>query len=1220
MNSIRRPIAWRKPGKSPAPGPAGVVLGALLLLALLYACLPDIGPVHNPLAPGYDGEYAYTLRFEGGDTLADGDSLPGPWYAFTPYRLDYKTTGRDSFVAFRVRTSPENVIDTTLLGLSGIDWSAPRHRTGDSSVTVYFVKPFVGELLVEGLRPNGETVAKRFPIRVDNPFSIAGPKEIPIQVSVSYTLSQATAQPRPIEAIQWFRETVALRTGKTLSFTAGSEGSFTLRAVVTDSLGHDLATAGYQIEASANAPLPAQVAFPSSERTLPKGEEVVLRASCAGCDSLRWSFASGSTQTTTTDSLTWTFDRSDTVYVSGYNARGEAGNTDTLFLTVQSFALSVEEVLFPKTIGAGKWHTFRARALRANGEPVPEARFLWETSPGEVWDSQMAQADSLRLYFQDSVAAFTLAVRAIAGGDSSFVLERQVVVRAWRPSLTASPASAALHAGDSLQLVLRAKDANSDGAIASVRYATSEDSLWREATGMVAGGDSARVSLELLFSRVGSGWVRAVAVDDQGFVSDTVSVSVTVEPGAPSVTAFAADTGLIYVGGALGLTVSAVDVGGSVTKLHLRAEGTVTRDTTVSVGTPKENVTIPVSWAFNTSGTYRLGVRAEDDAGQVSALRYLPDSLVVSDGRPIVNGITPDTVWVLDDTSFTISAQDANGTVETFAYAFSGAPFTRQSSPTFTRQFSEAGEHALRLFVLDNEGRASDTVSRVITVRLGRPTVGGSMPGEAWAFDEVILDLSSTDSNGNIASFRVNWEAKAGSSFDAFTAPSGQTPNAPVSLGARHTYATPGTKTVLYYVVDDDGFASDTGSTTILVRLGEPSVKKVAVTSTAGTLYVNDAIRFTVQGFDENGKVDSVFASWDGDGTFEASAKAQGDSAVLMHTFAASDSGKQTVRLRVQDDDGLTKDSTVTVTLLSGAPVVSGLSPLLTWINDDSSYTIAASDANGSIEQYFWDWDNDGAWDDSSASDSVTHDFGADARLHSVRLGVRDDDGVWGFGEAQVLVRLGKPTVDMPEVSPPETAIVGDTVFYKVDTGDGSIQVAPVFGDSNGGLVRYYFDVSAPLDTNNTLCKGSEKTCSYSVVSSQVNVPFQMAVFAKDDDGLLAGDTFWVYPDGPPEAPGSFSFAPTNDSVTLIWEKTFDAHDSLDTEYRVLFDYGSASPSTTVMDWTKARNLQTTDIAGVEYFSYTFEKTDSGPAKWRVVVRDKRQAVVESEVVPLIVP
>lgn len=91
---------------------------------------------------------------------------------------------------------------------------------------------------------------------------------------------------------------------------------------------------------------------------------------------------------------------------------------------------------------------------------------------------------------------------------------------------------------------------------------------------------------------------------------------------------------------------------------------------------------------------------------------------------------------------------------------------------------------------------------------------------------------------------------------------------------------------------------------------------------------------------------------------------------------------------------GETEDYTVVIQ--DQAPVCSGLTatpsagepPLLV------NFTASASDPNGSVVRYEWDFDGDGIWDDSTGGNTNSHPYSSEG-IYTARARARDNDGNW---------------------------------------------------------------------------------------------------------------------------------------------------------------------------------------------------------------------------------
>jgi len=106
--------------------------------------------------------------------------------------------------------------------------------------------------------------------------------------------------------------------------------------------------------------------------------------------------------------------------------------------------------------------------------------------------------------------------------------------------------------------------------------------------------------------------------------------------------------------------------------------------------------------------------------------------------------------------------------------------------------------------------------------------------------------------------------------------------------------------------------------------------------------------------------------------------------------------------------------------VLATADVTSGPPPL------DVNFTIVAEDDDGTIDEYAWDFDGDGTFDDSSPTDPspLAHSY-ASAGMFNAKFRATDDDGAWAIDTVAVQV------IADPSNIPPVAILTTDedTVF-----------------------------------------------------------------------------------------------------------------------------------------------------------------------------------------------
>ena len=700
-------------------------------------------------------------------------------------------------------------------------------------------------------------------------------------------------------------------------------------------------------------------------------------------------------------------------------------------------------------------------------------------------------------------------------------------------------------------------------------------------------------TLKTNFPRIGGFVLTATGKTADGEVGDADTLYIMVYDDKPHVDAVTVSPFAILAGDPVTVRVSASVWNGRIDSVLIRDNDGL--DTAVAV-LPGASIETEINVTYATTGKYLISAAAVDSAGNVSDFVPATDSIAVNSGNPVVTGISPNTVYIMDDTLYTIHATDpgAGGSVvQWFVRWEDGGDFIEYADSALQHRFDQPGTYTVELYVADNDGNISETVSDLVTVLRGMPTVEIDAPVSAWVYDEIEVVLHGADTNGTVQQYAVSWDdgvftTQADSLF-------------------MHTFSDSGEKGIRAYVVDEDGNSSDTVDATVTVSLGEPGFTSITTDSSMSRLFVLDPITWTITGTDPNGSVDSVLVSWDGDTVFEVRTPASQNSAAFVHTFARADSGQREIGFRVIDNDGFIVDSTITVMVLSGAPTIESFTPTETWINDDSTYTISANDENGELIAWFLDKNNDGIWNDTSETGDFVVSFPS-AGVQTVRYGVMDEDSVVSLSSTEISVRLGQPGVWSPD---------GDTLFVVTPATGGEVELSIESYDTNGTIERYYWDFfGPPFDTSVAgQFKTTEPATSYTIAPSAVNDPFKIAVFVRDDDNLVSGDTLWLLPDAPPPAPTFFRDGQDGDSTVFKWERKLDVHDGLQTKVQIAycFQTGCASTDSLYPSGSEPTIAEIEDQWGTEDIgggnTANIIKADlphSGLGRWRVILIDAR--------------
>jgi PKD repeat protein len=185
---------------------------------------------------------------------------------------------------------------------------------------------------------------------------------------------------------------------------------------------------------------------------------------------------------------------------------------------------------------------------------------------------------------------------------------------------------------------------------------------WQLDSGAIDSAAPAQPVWQYTFALPGAYSLRAWAIDADGFVSDTDAVSIMVSSNAPVIVAVTAGQALFYKKNAtFRIQAESAATGGTIEKYYWDFDGdTTTRWDTVTLA---DSLVHRFTDSVGVSVT--VLVKCEDQFSRQSLA--FSQAFPFSTGRPLVDGVTPDTVLINDQVTFTIAAQD-NEQVATYAH------------------------------------------------------------------------------------------------------------------------------------------------------------------------------------------------------------------------------------------------------------------------------------------------------------------------------------------------------------------------------------------------------------------------------------------------------------------------------------------------------------------------------------------------------------------------
>lgn len=232
---------------------------------------------------------------------------------------------------------------------------------------------------------------------------------------------------------------------------------------------------------------------------------------------------------------------------------------------------------------------------------------------------------------------------------------------------------------------------------------------------------------------------------------------------------------------------------------------------------------------------------------------------------------------------------------------------------------------------------------------------------------------------------------------------------------------------------------------------------------------------------------------WDfqGDGVYDTN-----DPGARNYTFTYTQKGTFKATLEVLNDKGQTVTSAIAITVTGRPPVPSAsVSPSNGAVPLAVSFFGTATDPDGTIARYQWDFEGDGIFDfTSTTTGNTTHTFASDG-VFAAMFKVTDNEGLTATAVATATaVRVGptgSPTATIAVPNAPLTVTAPATVAF---SGSGT--------DPGGTIVRYEWDFNG----DGVYEFSSATTAS---TSFQYNSPgiFTAALRVTDNSGLTGIDT-----------------------------------------------------------------------------------------------------------------
>jgi sulfur relay (sulfurtransferase) complex TusBCD TusD component (DsrE family) len=514
------------------------------------------------------------------------------------------------------------------------------------------------------------------------------------------------------------------------TFSSSSNGSYSLTAIATDTVGNQTTSAAISLTVAANQSPTASITAPAAG-SVGVGSANTVTATAADADGSVASvqfFANGTslgTDTTAPYSITWTPTVAGSVNLTAVatDDLGATVTTATVAMTVTGGNQPTVAVTAPATatsIAVNSTATVTATATAVAPLTVASVQFFANgVSLGTdtifpytvAWTPITTGTYSLTALVIDS-----------AGNQATSTANTITVAANVAPavSVTAPANLATVGVGSTNTATAAATD--SDGSVASVQFFANGVSLGTDTTSPYTATWTPVIA--------GTYSLTAVATDNLGATTTSSTNSVTVTGGNAPATAVTApaNASSLAVNSTATVTATATAVApATIASVQFLANG-------VSLGT--DNI-FPYSaaWTPITTGTYSLTTLATDTNGN-QATSSAVTVTVAANASPTVAITAPaaGTVGVGVATTLTATAADSDGSVASVQFFANGVAIATDTTSPYSVTWTPtvAGSYSLTAVATDNLGATTTSAAVAMTVTGGnQPTVTVTAPANA---------------------------------------------------------------------------------------------------------------------------------------------------------------------------------------------------------------------------------------------------------------------------------------------------------------------------------------------------------------------------------------------------------------------------------------------------------------------------------------------------------
>ncbi len=685
--------------------------------------------------------------------------------------------------------------------------------------------------------------------------------------------------------------------------------------------------------------------------------------------------------------------------------------------------------------------------------------------------------------------------------------------------------------------------------------------------------------------------------------------------------------------------IKAYDLDSNLTQLVLYVRSNATNDTLVTnVLTNQGNISDTLLYAeiklLTYPGTYKIIAALRDKSGNETSdstsltvkRRLAVDALVISEIK--------DTVCLNDYCDLTIFAHDSDydfiDSIFYFTEKIPGTPVIVDkkkyigASNEFKKddsiKLTESGTYRIWASVYSNNYESPrKSAERLITVKQCLPVIDSISPDSCFIYDSTTITINADDNDLNLLQYYISY--KDDSNFQI------------TNRSFKHSFTESGWNILFTKVTDPDG-QSVTRRDSVYVKKGAPIVK--SITFDTAECYVKKQINFTITASDINGRVDTVYVSFDGDSIaeFKITQRVNDSLFKCSYSYPKESFGTKTICYWAIDEDKIISEiKNTTVAIKKGSPRYMGMVLSDTskyWAKYDLPFNFNCID-NGTIQKVVVNWGDGTAAQPilpnkikaAGVPDTLTasHNFAIPKdSTYKISITVFDNDTIDSTFYDSVKIKSGLPVITVPKN--------GDTLFVRKSPVLEKCTLNVICSDPNDKIVKYFWFINDSIpDTTKqsasiTTTPNKDLIVEGSGFVNQIYGNQKSSLLIKDSIGNVAKATFYLYLDGPPIAPTIiiprndsayfYRDTATMDTVVFEWYGT-DIYDSVNTEYKVQIRPPNSSQFIDITNFTSGFKLERIIVEGKIHFKLKYHPMSGyGIYFWQVVSRDRSQNTIIS--------